>query len=193
MARLETRGPWYWATFDPKARSAGADTAALRKGLGREPGSVPELWRFYKVAVPEEVAATGRITSELAAEHAALTLFALHQQSQAASMHQDGEHIGSALLKLRGSDQFSANPGALDQRVGAAATATSVTELVFHLRGLITLLRGKQLPLDYTQLTHDIADWRWPEHQARVRRRWGASYFAWNRTAGQDEPINPEQ
>lgn len=186
MAKLTARGPWFWAAFDPKDQSAGADTATLRKGLGREAGSVPELWRFHKVLVPDQVAAVGRITSDLTAEHAALTLFALHQQSQSTSMHKDGEHIGAALLKLRSSDQFKGNPDALDRRVGAAATATSVQELVFHLRGLVTLLRGQQLPLDYSQLAQDIADWGTPFGQARARRRWGANYFAWNQNTGSD-------
>lgn len=187
MAKLTARGPWFWTGFDPKDHNAGADTATLRKGLGREAGSVPELWRYYKVIVPDQVAAAGRITPDLAAEHAALTLFALHQQSQSTSMHKDGEHIGAALLKLRGSDQFTGNPDALDRRVGAAATATSVTELAFHLRGLITLLRGQQLPLDYTQLAQDIADWRTSSGQARARRRWGAYYFAWNRASADND------
>jgi CRISPR type I-E-associated protein CasB/Cse2 len=187
MAKLTARGPWFWTAFDPEDRSAGADTATLRKGLGREAGSVPELWRYYRVVVPDQVAAAGWITSDLTAEHAALTLFALHQQSQSTSMHRDGEHIGAALLKLRGSDQFTGNPDALDRRIGAAATATSVQELVFHLRGLVTLLRGQKLPLDYSQLAQDVADWRTPFGQARARRRWGANYFAWNRKSADND------
>jgi len=187
MAKLTARGPWFWAAFDPDDRNAGADTATLRKGLGREAGSVPELWRYYRVVVPDQVAAAGQITPDLAAEHAALTLFALHQQSQRTSMHRNGEHIGAALRKLRRSEQFAGNPDALDRRVGAAATATSVTELVFHLRGLIALLRGQQLPLDYSQLAQDIADWRTPSGQARARRRWGANYFAWDRNSTDDD------
>lgn len=187
MARLTARGTWFWDAFDPNEHSARADTAQLRKGLGREPGSVPELWRYYRVVVSDQDAAAGRITANLAAEHAALTLFALHQQSQATSMHRPGEHIGSALFKLRGSKQFEGNPEALDRRVAAAATASSVPELVFHLRGMITLLRGQKLAFDYTQLAQDIADWRTSYGQARARRRWGANYFAWNSTGADNE------
>jgi CRISPR system Cascade subunit CasB len=183
MARLTTRMPWYWERFDPRERHAGAETAKLRRGLDQSAGSVPELWAYYVVTVPDRVAAYGRVTRELAAEHAALTLFGLHQQSQDRTMHLKGEHLGSALNKLRRSDQFSANPEALDRRVAAAATATSTRELVFHLRGLVTLLRGEKLPFDYTSLVHDLADWEAPEGQARVRRRWGANYFAWAKAA----------
>jgi len=147
MAQIEKRGFWYWHEFDPAERKdAGADLAKLRRGLGREAGSVPDLWRFYRVIVPEQVATAGSWrTPALDAEHAALTLFALHQQGRDVSMHKDGEHLGSALLKLRRSDQFKSNPEALDARVGAAATATSVAELVFHLRSLITCCAASNL------------------------------------------------
>jgi CRISPR system Cascade subunit CasB len=189
MAKFNTRGPWYWSSFDPKTGRAGADMAKLRKGLGRDAGDVPEMWPYYKVVIPDQAAAAGtRRTPELDAEHAALTLFAVHQQSQGTTMHSAEEHIGDALLKLRSSKQFAANPQALDERVNAAATASSVTELVHHLKGLVTLLRGQQLPFDYTQLVDDIADWRWPSSRARIRRQWGAHYFAWNRAADDEGP-----
>ena len=182
MAKLTTRRPWYWTRFNPADKSAGAETAQLRRGVGQPAGSVPELWRHYAVAISDYEAATGVMPTGLVAEHAALTLFGIHQQSQSTSMHRPGEHIGTALRKLRSSPQFADNPEALDRRVNAAATSTSVTELVFHLRGLITLLRGQQLPLDYTKLTEDIAGWHHPDARARARRRWGANYYTWNAT-----------
>lgn len=180
MSRIRTRRPWYWVRFDPKDKSVGAETAQLRKGIDKPAGSVPELWRYYAVAITDWEAATGAMPPALLAEHAALTLFGIHQQSQSTSMHKHGEHIGTALRKLRASDQFAHNPEALDRRVNAAATATSATELVFHLRGLVTLLRGQQLPIDYTALVEDIAGWQNPESRARARRRWGANYYTWN-------------
>ena len=189
MARLTTRGPWYWDSFDPKTTRAGSDMAKIRRGMGRAAGDVPEMWPYYQVVIPDHAAAAGtRRTPELDAEHAALTLFAVHQQSQSTPMHKDKEHIGTALLKLRGSKQFAANPQALDERVNAAATASSVTELVHHLKGLVTLLRGQQLPFDYTLLVHDLADWRWASSRTRIRRQWGAHYFAWNRADDEDNP-----
>lgn len=189
MAELIKREPWFWATFDPQDRRAGADLAALRRGLGREAGSVTGLWRYYRVVIPDHVAAVGLITPELMAEHAALTLFAVHQQSQSRPMHSVGEHIGTALLKLRGRVRSTGDPGTLDRRVDAAATAASAEELVFHLRGLVAHLRRHQLPLDYSQLVQDIADWPTAFGQARVRRRWGANYFAWTRENADDRRL----
>ena len=183
MVKLITRRPWYWTQFNPANKSAGAELAQLRQGVGQPAGSVPELWRYYAVAISDFEASTGEMPTGLVAEHAALTLFGVHQQSQPTSMHRQSEHIGTALRKLRSSPQFANNPEALDRRVNAAATATSVTELVFHLRGLITLLRGQQLPLDYTTLAEDIAAWHHPDARARARRRWGANYYTWNAVA----------
>ena len=41
------------------------------------------------------------------------------------------------------------------RRFHAAATSVSVDELVGHLRGLVTLLRGAGIPLDYQQLAEE--------------------------------------
>ncbi|WP_228561396.1 type I-E CRISPR-associated protein Cse2/CasB [Catenulispora pinisilvae] len=173
------RPVWFWELFEPGQHGAGRDLAALRAGLGRDAWSVPEMWRLYRAEIPEDQARRGTVTPALEAEHATLTLFALHQQSMAKSMHAKGPDLGVALFRLRQSEQFRDHPEALDQRVGAAATATSTKELVYHLRGLVTLLRGQSIPLDYNRLHRDIRDWDTPEGRIRVRQAWGISYFVW--------------
>jgi CRISPR system Cascade subunit CasB len=174
-----TDGSGTWGTGGPPP---GSDLAALRRGIGREPGSVPEMWPFYTTLNSD-----GRLTRELRAEHLALTLFAVHQQSQSQPVHRvDVDHpadvgLGAALLALRNDDRSSAE--GVDRRFAAAATATSLNELGHHLRGLITQVRGlhPQPGLDYTQLHRDLRAWQFPDGPARVRRRWGARYFAWER------------
>jgi CRISPR system Cascade subunit CasB len=169
------------------AGRAGADLAALRRGIGRSPGSVPAMWPFYTQINPD-----GRATARYAAEHAALTLFAVHQQSQAACMHRNGVGLGTAVLRLRQHDQPRAagpasatGPAApdwskehpVDRRFNSAATASDLIELVLHLRGLVTQLRDIAQPLDYTMLFDDLRVWDAPEGAARTRRRWGMQYF----------------
>lgn len=173
---VATRRPRYWARLvreDGQWRGDGAkgeDLAALRSGIDREPGSVPAMWRFYTTLRED-----GRPTRELLAEHLALTLFGVHQQSRARPMHRHGVGVGKALLALKSSGRYS--PDAVDRRVAAAATATSLTEAGVHLRGLITQLRGIDQPLDYDQLFRDLRDWQVPELVGAVRRRWGGQYF----------------
>ena len=92
--RTPRRGRWYWETFSAENRYAHADLAALRKGLGRRAGSVPQMWRFYR-----SVTSDGVTSSRLSAEHAALTLFATHQQSQHERMHQQRIGLGRAVRR----------------------------------------------------------------------------------------------
>jgi CRISPR system Cascade subunit CasB len=64
----------------------------------------------------------------------------------------------------------------VDRRFAAAATATSLSEVAVHLRGLVTQLRGLS-GLDYTALYDDLRGWQNAESRARGRRRWGSHYF----------------
>lgn len=152
----------------------GADLAALRRGIGREPGSAPEMWPYYTTLTEN-----GALTQPLRAEHLALTLFAVHQQSLLQPVHREGVGLGSAMLALR-RDQDS-SPEAVDRRFGAAATATSLSEVAHHLRGLITQIRRltPQPGLDYSQLFRDLWSWQSSERITRVRREWGSQYFVW--------------
>ncbi|KPI15684.1 CRISPR-associated protein, Cse2 family [Actinobacteria bacterium OK074] len=177
---------YWWEKFSPtKTPHAGAALAALRRGIGQEPGAVPEMWRFHEAELESAVAETGAPSAELTAEHTALTLFAVHQQSQRQPMHRKGTGLGSALRRLSQSPQYKETPDALNARVNALATSADVLELAHHLRGLITLLRGIGQPLDYTQLHDDILAWHYPDGQARVRRRWGAQYYDWSKKSDQ--------
>lgn len=199
---IEQRGRPYWARFTDGeggwvARAGhaagpppGEDLAALRRGLGRAPGSVPNMWRFYVTTIDESRLSGWSDTFEpppaLAAEHHALTLYAIHQQSNARPMHRRGQGLGTALLHLRRTGAFSEE--ALDRRVIAAATATSVDELAVHLRGLVRQLRTAShgISLDYDQLWVDLTRYSSARRRGAVRRRWGAQYFDWSASvAGQ--------
>lgn len=161
----------FWQRFTGDQQPEGRDLAALRRGTDREPGTVPAMWPYYSTLTDD-----GRMTYDLRAEHVALALFAVHQQSRPQLMHQEGTRLGTAVLALKRSDRFSAD--AVDRRFAATATASSLTELAVHLRGLVTQLRVIGQPLDYTLLTRDLRNWQIPELAPAVRRRWGAQYFA---------------
>lgn len=171
--------PYYWTrntdgngTWTTGSGPSGQDLAALRRGIGREAGSVPAMWPFY-TSLPEN----GYLTKELNAEHITLTLFAVHQQSRTRPVHRKGVGLGTAIRHLRENGKFSED--AVDRRFASMATATSIGELSVHLRGLINQLRtlGEGQGIDYTQLYWDLHNWQYPERVAAVRRRWGAAYF----------------
>lgn len=127
-----------------------------------------QLWPYY--TTPTD----GRVTPELEAEHAALALYGLHQQSQNRPMHRRGVSAGAALRALRRSGRYS--EAALDGHVAATVQTTTVAALVYRLRGLITQLRSVEQPLDYDQLLTDIQRWDSPVVRNRVRREWGLAY-----------------
>lgn len=190
MADTETKIRHYWERHvndDGKPTEVpGSDLAALRRGAGRDAGDVPEMWRYYTTLRRD-----GRRTSLLAAEHAALTLYAIHQQSKVRPMHVSGIGLGTAMRALRLSDKFSQD--AVDRRFAAAATAISFGEVCLHLRGLITQLRTIDQPLDYTRLYRDLVGWQDPERVASVRREWGGQYFAASKNGASNngEPNGP--
>ncbi|SCL45730.1 type I-E CRISPR-associated protein Cse2/CasB [Micromonospora peucetia] len=167
----QNRRPYFWEQFTTTVPE-GRDLAALRAGIGRGAGEVAAMWPYYTALRP-----SGEVTARLRAEHAALCLFASHQQSQRTLMHRPGIGLGIAMGVLRADGKFSEE--AVDRRFGAAATATSFTELTLHLRGLVTQLRAlaKPQPLDYTRLVQDLVDWQDPDKAAVTRRIWGSQYF----------------
>ncbi|GGO98590.1 type I-E CRISPR-associated protein Cse2/CasB [Wenjunlia tyrosinilytica] len=174
--RVKDDGTWRIDSRNGRQMEApGEDLAALRSGLGQSAGTVPALWPFYTSVTD------GRVTPELEAEHAALSLYGLHQQSERRPMHKRGVRVGAALRALHRSERFSEE--AVDRRVAAAVNTTSVPSLVYRLRGLIAQLRSIGQPLDYDQLLRDIKDWHHPESRRRVRRAWGLSYHSWASSA----------
>jgi CRISPR system Cascade subunit CasB len=156
----------------------GEDLAALRTGLSVPPGASVKVWRFCVTPADDRLARRGVVTREQKAEHAALALYGLHQQSQrTSSMHKRGVSVGAALRTLRGTGAYSEE--ALDRRVNAAATATSTPALLSRLRSLVTQLRGQGIPLDYDLLLRDLVAYDRAEGRPAVRERWGAAYYGW--------------
>lgn len=164
------KGRWQRESWPP-----GADLAALRRGVGREAGTTPELWPFYTT-----LTRSGQLTGQLRAEHIALTLFGVHQQSQNKPMHVVEAKLGVAVRTLHtgtDDDKGKFSQGAVDRRFNAAATATSLSELALHLRGLVNQLNSIGQPIDYTQLFGDLVAWQIPGRANSIRRRWGGQYF----------------
>jgi len=155
----------------------GEDLAALRSGLGHEALTVPKLWPFYTAEPDPEGERFGTASGAQHAEHAALGLFGLHQQSQRIPMHRRDVGMGTALLALRRADPD--NVKAVDRRVSALVTSNSLPALRYRLRGMVIHLRDAKQPLDYDRLVRDFEAWSWPDGRRRVRRSWAQGYQRW--------------
>ncbi len=177
--RVASDGTWLidkW-TKRPLGPPPGEDLAAMRAGLGRQYGEVPRLWPHYTCEIDDDRARRGEASTDQKAEHAALALYGLHQQSKSISMHRPDVRLGKALSLLRNSDKFSQK--AIDDRVEAAATTTTPDALLVRLRGLVDLLRTINQPLDYDHLMRLIHTWHYDDGRRAARRQWAMDYQVW--------------
>ena len=152
---------------------ARGELAALRKGVSRSPGELPEIWELTEVPPPEH--AGDAPTGEEIAVHTAMTLYAVHQQSRTEPMFRPGIGLGSAAHDLVGRDEE--NPSAR-ARFNALVTSTTVAELHHHLRSFVSLLRARGIALDHAMLADDIFRFQQPGGAKKVRLNWAHQYYS---------------
>ena len=168
-----------WFAESKNESGVGAALAQLRRGVGRQPGAMPEIWELTLNGLPEDMQSTDGIpTKGEWAVYTAITLFALHQQGRnpsTESMNREGMPIGRAIRALV---EIPEDEVRVKRRFDAAATANSMTEFSYHLRGLIQLLRSKGVPTDYAQLAEALYWFQIPEMRDRIRLKWGQDFYS---------------
>ncbi|WP_280468206.1 type I-E CRISPR-associated protein Cse2/CasB [Nocardia cyriacigeorgica] len=170
-----------------QSSTARAELAKLRRGLGKPAGSVPEIWELTIGAAsdamierePSRYFDEDLTTSEQAA-HAALTLYAAHQQSRTEPMHVPTVTFGRAVRQL--ADHDSRSKEAVVARFMATATAESIDELLVHVRGLIKQMRSARIGFDYAMFADDIDGLLRPARAQSVRLAWGRAFHRQERT-----------
>lgn len=167
---------------DPAAVAA---LARLRRGAGKPPGEVLDILEFTVSPDFRPGPADGGASPEEWAANVAMTLFAVHQQSRGERMHRRRRGLGTALRSLHPGDQKSL-PDPLARRFRMLGTADSFSELTYHLRGAVQLLRAGGQPLDYGLLADQLVTWQvfGPD---RVQLTWGREFYRTRRTAPSDE------
>ena len=143
---------WLWGLPENQRR---AELAKLRRGIGHAPGELPELWGGLLQGMPASFYGTNGPSHEEWAVYLALTLYALHQQSNdTVCVSQLGCTLGRAVRRL--AEQTVAGgqdwtESSILRRFNALATAEEITEISHHLRGMIQLLRAAKpdsIPLE---------------------------------------------
>ena len=167
-----------------------AELARLRRGVGRQPGDLPELWGALLQDMPEEFQGKSGPSREEWAVYLALTLYAVHQQSQPEPMNSTTYSLGKAVRQWaeRSAPGQDWTESSILRRFNALATADTLPEIAQHLRGIVQLLRsakGGAIPLDYPQLAVDLYDLQFVEGAPRVHLRWGQDLYA--------APAKPEE
>ena len=165
---------WLWGLPENQRR---AELAKLRRGIGHAPGDLPDLWGGLLQGMPASFYGTNGPSHEEWAVYLALTLYALHQQSNdTVCVSQLGCTLGRAVRSIL-------------RRFNALATAEEITEISHHLRGMIQLLRAAKpdsIPLDYPQLAVDLYGLQCDAPQlaqlpANIRLRWGQDLYRYEK------------
>lgn len=152
-----------------------ASMAQLRRAVTAEPGDDPSVWFDIFDAFPVQLLGhTDEPSTAERAAHAAITMFAVHQQSRSEPMHHKDTSLGAA-VRILGRD--NASEDATLRRFHALGTASSLPETLHHLRGLVTQLRGAAVGLDYGRLARDLRRLQHPLTAPGVRLDWGRAYY----------------
>lgn len=169
---------WVLAHLPEHPRKAAL--ANLRRGVGREPGDLPELWGAFLNEMPTDLESkTGEPTRAEWAIYLALTFYALHQQGHdlpAQDMHRIKVGLGTAVRRLLKENEKLEESSVL-RRFNALATAEAMPERIHHLRGLVQMLSAVGEPLDYVRLAEDLY---WLQSSAvapKIRLRWGQDFY----------------
>jgi CRISPR system Cascade subunit CasB len=165
-----------------------SDLAALRRAATESPGADPRVWELTLAGLPVEPGAGDEPTDTERAVHAAMTLYAVHQQSQAAPMHRGGYGMGRSVRLL--GERTNAKD-AVRRRFEALGTAATFAELMQHSRGLVRQLRSAAIPLDYGQFADDLVALQSPAGADGVRLRWGRDYHRARPADQPEESITP--
>ena len=158
--------------------AATAQLAQLRRGVGTSPFQYPELLGIIlekedgTEGIPEQYRGRGEQPSNAeSAAYTALTLFALHQQSQNQPMHDAEVSFGNAVGKLVGDTTTS-----MKKRFDSLLTAQTENARQHYLRSLITLLRSEGIAFDYGRFAVDYMRLLNPATRQKVMYHWNRDF-----------------
>ena len=148
--------------------------AELRRGVGKKPGELPELWGMIFDCIPEELEGKSGASDAEWAVYTALTLYALHCQGSERDMNVKDISVGKAAAGLVESDDDIER---VTDRLGPVVTAVSPDDLAYHMRGLVHLLKSKDIPLDYAALAKDLYLFNDTDRADAVKLKWGRDFY----------------
>jgi CRISPR system Cascade subunit CasB len=140
--------------------------AALRRGLGQPPGTVPDMYRYVVPWLPDDAPSWREDAHYLVA-----ALFAYHPTEGRTG------NLGDHFARTR--DPQGDNT-AIERRF-TALLAAHPDDLDFYLRQAISFLKSKDVPVNWHQLLSDVMAWGHPDYRERVQKDWAGAF--WGRSA----------
>lgn len=160
-----------------------AGLAALRRGLGRQPGEAPEMFPYVSRWVPEPRSSP---TWSEQVYYLVASLYAFHPVGwERIPSKPYGRNLGASLANLN-----DERGGRGVERRFIALLNSHRDELPEHLRQNIGLLRsGKRNNVDWERLLNDLLHWDDPSR--RVQRAWAGSFWGNEQLATEAEQGTP--
>lgn len=134
--------------------------AHLRRGLGKKPGTVAEMYPYVSPWLNAEMPRGARDNYYIVA-----SLFALHGE------HQQGANLGGAFHQVWVDSDKSAS---IEKRFVNLLNANR-EELPNRLRHIVSLLKSRQVQLDFDRLFKDLR-W-WDSEFKSVQEHWARSFW----------------
>ncbi len=143
-------------------QEARAVLAALRRGLGKPPGTVPEMYPYVVPFVQ------GLSRNQEEARYLVASLFAWHQLSW------KGENTGNLGASCARLARAVPDSDSVERRFVALLNCRS-DDLPVQLRQIIGLLKTREIPILWSKLLTDIQYWN--HENRRVQRRWANAFW----------------
>jgi len=138
--------------------------AALRRGLGKSPGTAMEMHRYVVPSLPR-----GRPWDE-ESYYLVAALFAYWHQGETTVAAHPPDNLGASLARLRIPDSGPS----LELRF-TALLKSHRDDLPTHLRQVVGLLKSKGVPVHWRNLFRDLRNW---DHEdGWVQRSWAKSFW----------------
>lgn len=157
-----------------------AEMAWLRRGVGKKPGEIPELWGLFENMPDDFIGYTKFPTKEEWSCYTALTLFGLHQQGMNISsqcMHVQDVSIGKSLRMLSDALGDDKAESRVLKQLNILSTSKNRDEYAYHFRRIINLLKSKSIPLDYGRLAADLYLLQCDEYTSNIKLHWARDFY----------------
>jgi CRISPR system Cascade subunit CasB len=151
--------------------------AALRRGLGQPPGTVPDMFRYVVPRLPQKVYPGSWAEKS---HYLIASLFGLHPVCTSRG------NLGVHFAKLRDPDPKKND--ALERRFAAILTAHP-EDLHIYLRQAISFLKSNdENPVNWHALMWDVLVLDNPDRATQVQKRWAEGF--WRYQGDLEENIN---
>lgn len=158
--------------------------AALRRGLGKPPGTAREMDSHVLPYLPP-----GTNEKHEDAYYLVGALFAYWHQGKDTVDPNPPVNIGATLLALVNKEPPGGSREDAEKRVEKRLVALlncHQDDLPEHLRHTIGLLKSKDVSVNWLQLLNDIQNWDWESRN--VQRRWARQF--WRKSRDEKETTN---